>query len=156
METSGLVARPLRVMLVDDHPVVRDGIRSMLESSGIEIAGEATDGREAVALALEVRPDVVLMDVRMPGMDGLEATRQLKAAADVAVVIVTSFENQDYMLRAIEAGAAGYVLKGVSRKLLVDAVQVAVDGGSMFEPSMVSAMASRLEPEETLELAGLR
>ena len=144
MSDSAVLASQIRVMLVDDHPVVRDGIRAMLESAGFEVAGEASDGHEAAELACALEPDVILMDVRMPGVDGLEATRQLKAAVpETAVIIVTSFDNQDYMLRAIEAGAAGYVLKGVSRQLLLDAIRVVVGGGSMFEPAMVTEMANR-------------
>lgn len=135
---------PIRVMLVDDHPLVRDGIKALLDSSGMVVAGEASDGAEAAELAMQVQPDVVLMDVRMPRIDGLEATRQLKAAMpEVAVIIVTSFESQDYLLRAIEAGAAGYVLKGVSRQLLMEAIRVVAEGGTMFDSSMVTEMASR-------------
>ncbi len=135
----------LRVMIVDDHPLVRDGIRAMLESSGMAVVAEASSGSEAADLAASLQPDVVLMDIRMPGVDGLEATRRIKeAASTVAVIIVTSFESQDYLVRAIEAGAAGYVLKGASRQLLTDAVRVVVEGGSMFEPAMVSAMVSEI------------
>jgi DNA-binding NarL/FixJ family response regulator len=144
MVSRAELQEPIRVMLIDDHPVVRDGIKALLASAGMAVAGEASDGTLAAELAVEVQPDVVLMDVRMPGMDGLEATRQLKAAApDVAVIIVTSFESQDYLLRAIEAGAAGYVLKGVSRQLLMEAIRVVAEGGTMFEPSMVTEMANR-------------
>ncbi|MBT5773406.1 MAG: response regulator transcription factor [Dehalococcoidia bacterium] len=145
MTTTDEAEKQLRVMIVDDHPLVRDGIRAMLESSGMAVVAEASSGEEAAGLAAQLQPDVVLMDIRMPGVDGLEATRRIKeAASTVAVIIVTSFESQDYLVRAIEAGAAGYVLKGASRQLLTDAVRVVVEGGSMFEPAMVSAMASEI------------
>ena len=145
MTTTEEAEKQLRVMIVDDHPLVRDGIRAMLESSGMAVVAEAPSGEEAAGLAAQLQPDVVLMDIRMPGVDGLEATRRIKeAASTVAVIIVTSFESQDYLIRGIEAGAAGYILKGASRQLLTDAVRVVVEGGSMFEPAMVKAMASEI------------
>lgn len=145
MTTTEEATQQIRVMIVDDHPLVRDGIRAMLESSGMSVVGEASSGVEVAQLVTQLRPDVVLMDIRMPEIDGLEATRRIKDAdPTVAVIIVTSFESQDYLVRAIEAGAAGYVLKGASRQLLTDAVRVVVEGGSMFEPSMVTAMVSKI------------
>lgn len=145
MTTINETLKRVQVMIVDDHPLVRDGIRAMLESSGMDVVAEASSGGEAADLVAKLQPDVVLMDIRMPGVDGLEATRRIKETAPtVAVIIVTSFESQDYLVRAIEAGAAGYVLKGASRQLLTDAVRVVVEGGSMFEPAMVSAMVSEI------------
>jgi DNA-binding NarL/FixJ family response regulator len=130
---SGEGAVAIRLLIADDHALVRSGLRSMLEREpGIEIVGEARNGREAVELCRSLRPDLVLMDVRMPGMDGLEATRAIKREhPETGVLMVTMHENRDYMLEATKAGAAGYVLKDAPRNELVSAVRRVVDA----EPS---------------------
>jgi DNA-binding NarL/FixJ family response regulator len=122
---SGEGAVAIRLLIADDHALVRSGLRSMLEREpGIEIVGEARNGREAVELCRSLRPDLVLMDVRMPDMDGLEATRAIKRELpETGVLMVTMHENRDYMLEATKAGAAGYVLKDAARDELVDAVR---------------------------------
>src|SRR3712207_1218646 len=118
-------SRVIRIMITDDHALVRDGLRSMLEDEpGLEVVGEAANGREGVELCRSLRPDLVLMDVRMPEMDGLEATRTIKRELpETGVLMVTMHENRDYMLEATKAGAAGYVLKDASRNELVSAVR---------------------------------
>jgi DNA-binding NarL/FixJ family response regulator len=122
---SGEGAVSIRLLIADDHALVRSGLRSMLEREpGIEIVGEARNGREAVELCRSSRPDLVLMDVRMPEMDGLEATRAIKRELpETGVLMVTMHENRDYMLEANKAGAAGYVLKDAARDELVGAVR---------------------------------
>ena len=116
---------PVRLLIADDHALVRQGLRGMLEREpDIEIVGEADNGREAVDLCLKLGPNLVLMDVRMPEMDGLEATRAIKhERPEVGVLMVTMHDNQDYMLEAAKAGAAGYVLKDAPRDELIGAVR---------------------------------
>ena len=116
---------PVRLLIADDHALVRQGLRGMLEREpDIEIVGEAHNGREAVDLCLTLGPNLVLMDVRMPEMDGLEATRTIKhERPEVGVLMVTMHDNQDYMLEAAKAGAAGYVLKDAPRDELIGAVR---------------------------------
>ncbi len=119
----------IRLLIADDHALVRSGLRSMLRREpDIEIVGEARNGREAVELCRSLRPDLVLMDVRMPDMDGLEATRTIKREhPKTGVLMVTMHENRDYMLEATKAGAAGYVLKDASRNEFLSAVRHVVD-----------------------------
>ncbi len=130
----------IRVALVDDQPLVRAGLRALLAAEdGVEVVGEAADGEEAVALARGTRPDVVLMDVRMPGVDGLEATRRI--AADpaleaVRVLVLTTFEVDEYVFDALRAGAAGFLLKDEEPRELVRAVRVVADGESLLSPSI--------------------
>ena len=130
---SGEGAVSIRLLIADDHALVRSGLRSMLEREpGIEIVGEARNGREAVELCRSLRPDLILMDVRMPDMDGLEATRAIKRELpETGVLMVTMHECGDYTLEATKAGAAGYVLKDAPRNELISAVRRVVD----VEPS---------------------
>lgn len=137
---------PLRVLLVDDHAVMRAGFRMILEAEGdIEIVGEADNGRDAVAAAVQLRPDVVCMDVQMPDMDGIEATRLITAAPDVAcaVVIVTTFDRDDYLFRALEAGASGFLLKNAGPEDLVTAVRVAAAGDALLAPAVTKRVIER-------------
>jgi DNA-binding NarL/FixJ family response regulator len=119
----------IRLLIADDHALVRSGLRSMLNREpGFEIIGEAENGREAVELCRSLRPDLVLMDMRMPKMDGLEATRLIKQECpEIRVLMVTMHENQDYTLEAVKAGAAGYVLKDAPRDELVAAARRVVE-----------------------------
>jgi len=133
---------PIRVLIVDDHPMVRAGQRAMLNDVTVEVVGEASSGREAMAKVRELRPDVVLMDVSMPDMDGLEATAAIKAESPgTSIVIVTGDESPRYIRRAIEAGAAGYLVKGVAREMLLQAVKLVQAGGSLIDASLLSTLA---------------
>ncbi|MGW7019169.1 response regulator [Streptomyces decoyicus] len=128
----------VRVLLADDHPVVREGLCAMLESDpGIDVIGQAGSGEEAVTLATRLTPDVVLLDLRMGGMDGVAATGHiLRQSPRSKVVIVTTYEDDSDILRAVEAGAAGYLLKGSSRAELIDAVHGAARGATVLTPSL--------------------
>ncbi len=130
---------PIRVLVVDDHSLVRAGFRSILsDEDDIEVVGEATDGAEAVAAAVSERPDVVLMDIRMPGMDGLEATRLITAhprLQDTKVIVLTTFDLDEYVFGALKAGASAFLLKGVEPPALIDAVRVVAGGEALLEPS---------------------
>jgi len=131
----------VRVLLADDQALVRAGFRMILEAEdgedGIEVVGEAADGAEAVTLARSERPDVVLMDVRMPNTDGIEATRAISAELpDVRVLVLTTFDLDDYVYDALLAGASGFLLKDVSRADLVAAVRVVASGDALLAPSV--------------------
>jgi DNA-binding NarL/FixJ family response regulator len=132
----------IRVLLADDHPVVREGLRGMLAAEpDIEVVGEAASGPEAVALAQRLRPDVVLMDLRMPGGDGVEATRML---AGTTVVVLTTYDSDADILRAVEAGAAGYLLKDTPRAVLADSVRAAARGETVLAPAVAGRLFGRM------------
>jgi DNA-binding NarL/FixJ family response regulator len=141
----------IRVLLVDDHQVVRRGLRTFLEVQGdIEVVGEAGDGDEGVARAMELRPDVILMDVKMPGTDGIEALRQLRAAENPArVLIVTSFTEQRTVVPALRAGAAGYVYKDVDPVALADAIRSVYAGHVLLQPEVAEALLRQEHPVGT-------
>jgi DNA-binding NarL/FixJ family response regulator len=132
----------IRLILVDDHPVVRHGIRGMLEAEpDLTVAGEASSGPEGVALAAELRPDIVLMDLRMPGGDGVEATARIVATVPgVRVLVLTTYESDRDILRAIEAGAGGYLLKDASPAELAEGVRAAARGETVLAPSVASTL----------------
>jgi DNA-binding NarL/FixJ family response regulator len=135
----------IRVLLVDDHQVVRRGLRTFLEVQGdIEVVGEAADGAEGVALAGELRPDVILMDVKMPGTDGIEALRLLRDAQNPArVLVVTSFTEQRTVVPALRAGAAGYVYKDVDPVALADAIRSVHAGHVLLQPEVAGALLAQ-------------
>jgi DNA-binding NarL/FixJ family response regulator len=138
------VPSAVRVVIADDQALVRSGFRLILESAGIEVAGEAADGKEAVAAVLEHQPDVVLMDIRMPVMDGLEATRQiLSAGSSARVVMLTTFDLDRYVYEALAAGASGFLLKDVSPEHLVAAVQLVRSGDALLAPSITRRLVLR-------------
>ena len=140
---------PARLAIVDDHDLARAGLRGMLAGErGLEIVGEAVNGRQALSLCRRLRPDLVLMDVRMPDLDGLAATRAIKQECPgTSVILVTMHENADYLLEAIKAGAAGYVLKGATKRELVSAVRRVLAGESVLEPDLTSQLLRRLARE---------
>ena len=133
---------PIRMLIADDHDVVRRGFSLVLGNQpDLELVGEAADGQEALDQALRLRPDVVLMDVAMPRMDGLEATKRLKARLPhVCVLVVTSHEEPEYLLEAIEAGAAGYVLKGAPMTRLIGALRRVVEGESPLDQELAARL----------------
>ena len=137
--------RTIRVLLVDDHQVVRRGLRTFLEvQDDIEVVGEAADGAEGVARAEELKPDVVLMDVKMPGMDGIEALRKLRELANPAkVLIVTSFTEQRTVVPALRAGASGYVYKDVDPDALAGAIRSVHAGHVLLQPEVAGALLSQ-------------
>ena len=144
--------KPARLIIADDHALLRSGIRSMLYGEpGLEVVGEAADGQEAVELCRRLQPDLVLMDVRMPKMDGLAATRAIKEEFPrTSVVMVTMQEDPDYLFEAVIAGAAGYVLKGATPEQLTDAVRQVLDGEFLFNQKLtidlLRSMAEREKP----------
>ena len=148
-ENIGDRSGPARLLIADDHELIRDGLRGMLGNEpAFEIIGEATNGREALALCRALRPDLVLMDVRMPEMDGLEATRAIKREhPEIGVLIVTMHENPDYLFEAIKGGAAGYVLKDASRDELITAIHQALDGELPMDPDLATRLLRRLADE---------
>ena len=128
----------IRVLLADDQTLVRQGIRTLLElEEGIEVVGTAANGREAVAAVERLRPDVVLMDVRMPELDGVAATRALtERFPEVAVIILTTFDDDEYVFDGLKAGARGYLLKDVSSDDIAEAVRTVAAGGALIQPSI--------------------
>jgi len=142
----------IHVLIADDHLVVREGLRTILEVAGdIELVGEATDGAEAVRLAGELAPDVVLMDLRMPNVDGIEAIRQIKARyPDVEVVILTTYDDDDDIVQGLRAGARGYLLKDSGREALFDAIRAAARGESLLPSAVIEKVVAHLsEPQAT-------
>jgi DNA-binding NarL/FixJ family response regulator len=130
----------IRVLVADDQEIVRTGLRMILDAQpGIEVVGDAADGRAAVALARQLRPDVCLFDIRMPAMDGIEATRQL-AGPDVddplAIVVITTFDLDEYVYGALRAGARGFLLKDAGPELLVQAIHAAANGDALIAPNV--------------------
>ena len=137
---------PVRVLLVDDHPVVREGVRAMLASEAdIEVTGEAGSGDEAVALARDRAFDVILMDLRMPGTDGVDAIGRLVAGDPAArIVVLTTYETDADILRAVEAGAAGYLLKDSPRAEVANAIRAAARGEPVLAPSVAARLVTRV------------
>ncbi|MER6830517.1 response regulator transcription factor [Streptosporangium sp. NPDC000563] len=145
----------LRVMIVDDHPVVREGLRGMLEAdSGITVVGEAASGDEAVVRAAELTPDVILMDLRMPDGDGVSATsRILTGRPESRVIVLTTYETDADIVRAVEAGAAGYLLKDTSRADLLAAIRSAARGETVLSPSVATRLVTRMRAPVTESLS---
>jgi len=138
-----------RLIIADDHELARAGLRSMLEGEkGLEVVGEATDGPEALELCRALRPDLALVDVRMPRMDGLETTRAVKQACpEISVIIVTMHENSDYLISAIRAGAAGYLLKDTSRRELLTAIRHVLQGESFLNTDLTQRLLQSMSSE---------
>lgn len=147
-------ATPMRIVLVDDHPLVRTGLGQLLAHDGaVTVVGSAGDGVEAQAVVAEHQPDLVLMDISMPGMDGIEATRRIRAAhPDVRVVMLTSFSDRARILEAIDAGASGYLLKDASPEEIRQAIGAAVAGGSPLDPRAATALVEQRQQERVAEV----
>jgi DNA-binding NarL/FixJ family response regulator len=130
--------KPIRVLIADDHALMREGTRQILEDErGLEVVGEAQDGEEAVALASRLHPDVVLMDIAMPRLNGIEATRQIKEARPAAgVLVLTAYDDDQYVYALLDAGAAGYLLKNVRGVELAHAVRAVAEGESVIDPAI--------------------
>jgi len=141
----------IRVMIVDDHLIVREGLRLILETAEtVEVVGEAVDGADCLRLVPEARPEVILMDLQMPHMDGITAIGHLRRDhPEVAIVILTTYNEDDLMVRGLQAGARGYLLKDSSRENLLDAIQAAAKGETLLKPEILARVlsASRLDPK---------
>jgi DNA-binding NarL/FixJ family response regulator len=136
----------IRVLLADDQTLVRSGFRMILRAEpGIEVVGEAADGAEAIALARELDPDVVLMDVRMPNVDGIEATRQIIDGSEHAprVLVLTTFDLDEYVYEALRAGASGFLLKDAPEEQLVSGIRIVAGGASLFAPTVTRRLIER-------------
>lgn len=148
---------PLTVFIVDDHQFFRDGVRALLDAQpDMECAGEATTGEEAIRLSAEIQPDVVLMDIQMPGMSGVDATRQIvRSSPQVRVLVVTMFEDDHLVFAAMRAGARGYLLKGARHEDMVRAIRAVGSGDAIFSPEIATRLVSyfsALHPEQTSQV----
>jgi len=147
-----------KVLLVDDHPVVREGLRTMLGTvPDIEVVAEAGDGFEAIEKVKEHRPDVVLMDLRMPNLDGLEATRRIKSQLpSTAVIVLTVYDNDAYVVDAVRAGAGGYVLKDASKDLLVHTIRAVSSGATLIRTNLLHrAISSLVDSKSAHQKSGM-
>ena len=139
----------IRIVVADDHPIVRAGIVGLLDTApGIEVVGEASDGAEAVELAASERPDLVLMDLRMPGVDGASATASIVAAGHgTRVLVLTTYETDDHILAAIEAGASGYLLKAAPQAEILAGIRAVAAGETVLAPSIAAKLVSRVRAD---------
>ena len=138
----------IRVMVTDDHLIVRQGLRLILETAGdMDLVGEARDGAEAVQLAAELMPDIILMDMRMPGMDGLTAIQRLQADyPQIAIVILTTYNEDELMVKGLRAGASAFLLKDTDRATLLDTIRAAAAGKSLLEPEIMARLLAHTDP----------
>ena len=141
-----LVSQTIRILIADDHPVIREGLSAMLSRvPGFEVVGEARDGKEAMDMALRLKPDIVLMDLRMPGMDGVEAMRLIHLQCEtVRFIILTVYDNDEYIFEGIRAGASAYLLKDVSRETLIQAIREVHSGQSLLHPQITRKLLDRV------------
>jgi DNA-binding NarL/FixJ family response regulator len=148
----------VRVLLVDDDDLMRAGLRSVLSSDeAIEVVGEAGDGRVVLGEVRKLRPDLVLMDIRMPEVDGIAATREVLAAQpDVKVVVLTTFEDDDYIFEALSAGASGFLLKRTKPEELIAAIHTVAEGDSLLSPSVTRRVIDRMAAQPPATLSGKR
>jgi len=152
MKGKGSLERePIRLAIVDDHELARESLRDMLDDEpDMEVVGEATNGREALSLCSQLGPDLLLMDVRMPEVDGLRATKEIKGRhPKISVLMVTMHENPDYLLEALKAGAAGYVLKDASQEEIITAVRQVREGESPLDAELAARLLRRMAAESS-------
>lgn len=144
----------IRILLAEDHAVVRQGTRELLEQQDdLQVVAEASDGKEAVQLALKERPDVVIMDFAMPKLNGIEATRQIKAVAPgIAILVLTAYDSDQYVFAFLEAGAAGYLLKDITVDKLIDAIRAVHAGESVLHPAITRKVINRLARAEERDI----
>lgn len=155
--TDGRTAAPIRIVVADDHPVVRDGLVAILcTQPDFAVVGEASGGGDAVRLVSEQQADVLLLDLEMPGIDGVETLRQLRAAqSHVRVVVFTAFDTDERILAAVRAGAQGYLLKGVPRDAIFEAIRVVHAGNSLLQPVVASRLLRQVsQAEESRDRSG--
>ena len=151
-----MMPTPIRLLLADDHPVVRDGLVAILSTQpDFAIVGQAATGAEAVRLAAALNPDVILLDLEMPEMDGVEALRRIRAArADARVIVFTAFDADERILSAVRSGAKGYLLKGAPRDELFKAIRVVSEGGSLLQPVVASKLIEHITSQHQAAQAG--
>ena len=139
---------PIRIMIADDHTLFREGIVALLNSmNGIEVVATVADGNQAVEYAAKLQPDVILMDLQMPGMNGIEATRQIiQTSPHIGIIVVTMFEDNDSVFSAMRAGARGYILKGAGQKEMLRAIQAVAHGEAILGPSIAARLMDFFKP----------
>jgi DNA-binding NarL/FixJ family response regulator len=137
---------PIRILLADDHPIVRDGLAAILGTQpDFAVVGQASTGAEAVSLAAQLHPAVILLDLEMPGMDGVEALRRIRALkSDAQIIVFTAFDSDERIVGAVQAGAKGYLLKGAPRDELFKAIRVVSEGGSLLQPVVASKLMQHI------------
>jgi DNA-binding NarL/FixJ family response regulator len=147
--------KEITLIIADDHPMVRAGLRSMLSASRIRVVGEAGDGQEAVKMILDLKPAVALMDIRMPNMDGIQALEAIRAErCATKVVMVTTYRSTSYLLRSLSVGASGFVLKDISREELLAAIYSVADGSSLVDSQFLQDVLRSLEQGKSADVAG--
>jgi len=139
----------IKVLLAEDHVVVREGIRERIQrEQDMEIVGEAGDGEEAIQLAEQLKPDIILMDIAMPKLNGIEATRRIKSSCpSISILVLTAYDNEEFIFALLEAGVAGYLLKNVRGQELLNAIRATYEGESVLYPAIAKKIFRRLQPE---------
>ena len=143
------MAGPIKILIADDHPIVREGLATVLNmEEDLVVVGQATNGVEAVSLARDLRPDVILMDLQMPEMDGVQAIREIKAQSpEIGVIILTTFDTDEYIFTGIEAGARGYLLKDSPPAQVLEAIRAVHRGASLIQPSVATRVLDRVSQQ---------